>query len=124
MDRPTKPSGRHAVRLRWDEIITRLSYRFNFLAIRDITTLALGSSKPPATPDDEAAPHEHKRGAGRRMSSPVAPTNRPLALLLPPNYGAMPRGPIQCQTLRSNPATGPRTRRDSSEKEETECEKQ
>src|SRR3981189_1798305 len=34
MDRPTKPSGRHAVRLRWDEIITRLSYRFNFLAIR------------------------------------------------------------------------------------------
>jgi L-lysine epsilon oxidase C-terminal domain len=35
MDRPTKPSGRHAVRLRWDEIITRLSYRFNFLAIRD-----------------------------------------------------------------------------------------
>jgi hypothetical protein len=33
MDRPTKPSGRHAVRLRWDEIITRLSYRFNFLAI-------------------------------------------------------------------------------------------
>src|SRR6266849_2075771 len=32
MDRPTKPSGRHAVRLRWDEIITRLSYRFNFLA--------------------------------------------------------------------------------------------
>src|SRR5258706_11318149 len=25
----------HAVRLRWDEIITRLSYRFNFLAIRD-----------------------------------------------------------------------------------------
>src|SRR5712664_3058934 len=36
MDRPTKPSGRHAVRLRWDEIITRLSYRFNFLAIRDL----------------------------------------------------------------------------------------
>src|SRR5258708_769141 len=35
MDRPTKPSGRHAVRLRWDEIITRLSFRFNFLAIRD-----------------------------------------------------------------------------------------
>jgi hypothetical protein len=35
MDRLTKPSGRHAVRLRWDEIITRLSYRFNFLAIRD-----------------------------------------------------------------------------------------
>jgi hypothetical protein len=35
MDRPTKPSGRHAVRLRWDEIITRLSYRFIFLAIRD-----------------------------------------------------------------------------------------
>src|SRR5258706_7545348 len=34
MDRPTKPSGRHAVRLRWDEIITRLAYRFNFLAIR------------------------------------------------------------------------------------------
>jgi hypothetical protein len=34
MDRPTKPSGRHAVRLRWDEIITRLSYRFIFLAIR------------------------------------------------------------------------------------------
>ena len=34
MDRPTKPSGRHAVRLRWDEIITRLSFRFNFLAIR------------------------------------------------------------------------------------------
>src|SRR5260370_34676081 len=34
MDRPTKPSGRHAVRLCWDEIITRLSYRFNFLAIR------------------------------------------------------------------------------------------
>src|ERR1700730_543598 len=34
MVRPTKPSGRHAVRLRWDEIITRLSYRFNFLAIR------------------------------------------------------------------------------------------
>src|SRR6267378_3642298 len=35
MDRPTKPSGRHAVRLRWDEIITRISFRFNFLAIRD-----------------------------------------------------------------------------------------
>src|SRR5260221_3348411 len=35
MDRPTKPSGRHAVRLRWDEIITRLSFRFNFLATRD-----------------------------------------------------------------------------------------
>ncbi len=34
MDRPTKPSGRHAVRLRRDEIIARLSYRFNFLAIR------------------------------------------------------------------------------------------
>ena len=39
MDRPTKPSGRHAVRLRWDEIITRLSYRFNFLAIGDIGNL-------------------------------------------------------------------------------------
>ena len=38
MDRPTKPSGRHAVRLRWDEIITRLSYRFNFLAIRRLKT--------------------------------------------------------------------------------------
>src|ERR1700730_1497277 len=37
MDRPTKPSGRHAVRLRWDEIITRLSYRFNFLAIRPLS---------------------------------------------------------------------------------------
>src|ERR1700687_3045263 len=40
MDRPTKPSGRHAVRLRWDEIITRLSYRFNFLAIRGRTYFA------------------------------------------------------------------------------------
>jgi hypothetical protein len=30
MDRPTKSIGRHAVRLRWDEIITRLSYRFIF----------------------------------------------------------------------------------------------
>jgi CHAT domain-containing protein len=38
MDRPTKPSGRHAVRLRWDEIITRLSYRFIFLAIRGTRT--------------------------------------------------------------------------------------
>jgi hypothetical protein len=38
MDRPTKPSGRHAVRLRRDEIITRLSYRFNFLAIRGPST--------------------------------------------------------------------------------------
>src|ERR1700674_1408154 len=40
MDRPTKPSGRHAVRLCWDEIITRLSYRFNFLAIRGSFTAA------------------------------------------------------------------------------------
>src|SRR6266481_8969139 len=42
MDRPTNPSGRHAVRLRWDEIITRLSYRFNFLAIRDHMRAARG----------------------------------------------------------------------------------
>src|ERR1700724_814684 len=44
MDRPTKPSGRHAVRLRWDEIITRLSYRFNFLAIRATTNDSEGSA--------------------------------------------------------------------------------
>src|SRR5258708_18145487 len=43
MDRPTKPIGRHALRLRWDEIITRLSYRFNFLAIRDLWPAVLGS---------------------------------------------------------------------------------
>jgi hypothetical protein len=46
MDRPTKPSGRHAVRLRWDEIITRLSFRFNFLAIRE--TEIVGGLRPPA----------------------------------------------------------------------------
>jgi hypothetical protein len=49
MDRPTKPSGRHAVRLRWDEIITRLSFRFNFLAIRDAI------QKPPAKREDKTA---------------------------------------------------------------------
>src|SRR5260370_12476336 len=51
MDRPTKPSGRHAVRLRWDEIITRLSYRFNFLAIRvRAEDLALGGPQMQAYP--------------------------------------------------------------------------
>ena len=40
MDRPTKPSGRHAVRLRWDEIITRLSYRFNFFGHTGLTRQA------------------------------------------------------------------------------------
>src|SRR5882762_2354758 len=50
MDRPTKPSGRHAVRLRWDEIITRLSYRFNFLAIREFHNLFLQQPQgPPCT---------------------------------------------------------------------------
>src|SRR5882672_11129320 len=48
MDRPTKPSGRHAVRLRWDEIITRLSYRFNFLAIREFHDLFLQQPQGPA----------------------------------------------------------------------------
>src|SRR5712672_1977041 len=48
MDRPTKPSGRHAVRLRWDEIITRLSYRFNFLAIREFHNLFLQQPQGPA----------------------------------------------------------------------------
>src|ERR1700730_2390460 len=44
MGRPTKPSGRHAVRLRWDEIITRLSYRFNFLAIRGVSTFPVNGT--------------------------------------------------------------------------------
>src|SRR5712664_828244 len=35
MDRPTKPSGRHAVRLRWDRDNYPTFYRFNFLAIRE-----------------------------------------------------------------------------------------
>src|SRR6202795_1316993 len=51
MDRPTKPSGRHAVRLRWDEIITRLSYRFIFLAIRPdrSASMRLGAERPRVT---------------------------------------------------------------------------
>jgi hypothetical protein len=32
------------VRLRWDEIITRLSYRFNFLAIRGVSTFPVNGT--------------------------------------------------------------------------------
>ena len=36
LDRPKKPSGRHAARLRRDGITARLSCSFNFLATREI----------------------------------------------------------------------------------------
>jgi len=40
LDRPKKPSGRHAARLRRDGITARLSCSFNFLAIRaDLTVI-------------------------------------------------------------------------------------
>src|SRR5450759_3606843 len=39
LDRPKKPSGRHAARLRRDGITARLSCSFNFLATRDASSL-------------------------------------------------------------------------------------
>ena len=43
------------MRLRWDEIITRLSYRFNFLAIRDL----------------DGRPHDPRQNLKARQSLPA-----------------------------------------------------
>ncbi len=43
------------MRLRWDEIITRLSYRFIFLAIRDVNLLLPGATVVKPSAKQEAA---------------------------------------------------------------------
>src|ERR1035437_6584112 len=54
LNRPKKPSGRHAARLRRDGITTRLSCSFNFLATRVaiLVSRVLGSSKYLLAPAD------------------------------------------------------------------------
>jgi hypothetical protein len=88
MDRPTKPSGRHAVRLRWDEIITRLSFRFNFLAIREAEQQKM--KEQGVNPEAKRRAEEQNRnvGAADKVVVAVATASKASANLGPPSLKA------------------------------------